>query len=236
MSWLKRLPEAPMVSILLGINLAVFVAMAIGGHQMFAFDMKTLVRAGANVVLAPGTDVEISRWRWLTAAFIHVNLVHLLMNMTFLVQLGVLSERFAGGGLLAAAYVVTGVAGNMLSAAWAIHRGTELRSAGASGALMGILGMVAVLAWRADLKPLAKALLKNAAFIVVLGLGLSVSGHGVIDNGAHLGGLITGALIGWGRSRIRRPLSRGLNRTLAAGAFAVTAVAFAAILAAHGTH
>lgn len=235
MNWLKRLPEAPVSSLLLGINVVVFVVMALGGHKFFAFDTETLVRGGANVVLSPGTRVEISHWRWLTATFVHVNLVHIFMNMMFLVQLGVLSERFVGGGLLAAAYLVTGVAGNLLSTSWAAHKGSPLLSAGASGAIMGILGMVAVLAWQAGAKPLAKLLLKNALFIVALGVGLSVSGHGLLDNGAHVGGVLTGAALGWIRSRRPGPLPPLVNRLLVVAALALTVAGFAVIWAAQGT-
>ena len=234
MNWLRRLPEAPITSVLLLINLVVFVAMALVGHQWFAFGTETLLRAGANLVPGPGVTVDVSHWRWLTAAFIHVNLVHLLMNMMVLVQLGVLSERFVGGGLLALAYVVTGVSGNLSSSIWAASHGNQLLSAGASGAIMGLLGMVAVLAWIADLKPLAKALLRNAAFIIALGVALSLSGRGLIDNGAHVGGLLTGAGIGWARARIRRPIPRAANWLLAAGGFALTLGAFASIIAAGG--
>lgn len=235
MNWLRRLPEAPITSALLLINVVVFFVMVRGGHQLFAFDTETLVRAGANLVPARGMAVDVSHWRWLTAAFIHVNLVHLLMNMMVLVQLGVLSERFVGGGLLAAAYVVTGVSGNLLSNIWAASHGTPLLSAGASGAIMGLLGMVAVLAWMADLKPLAKSLLRNAAFIIALGVALSLSGRGLIDNGAHVGGLFTGAGIGWVRARIRRPMPLLANRALATVAFGLTLAAFYSIIAAGGT-
>jgi len=236
MNWLRRLPAAPIASALLVVNLVVFVVMVLHGHQSFSFNTETLVWAGANVVPAREVVVDVSHWRWLTAAFIHVNLLHLVMNMMVLVQLGVLSERFVGGGLLAATYVVTGVSGNMLSSLWAAHRGTQLLSAGASGSIMGLLGMVAVLAWTSDLKPLAKSLLRNAAFIIALGVGLSVSGRGFIDNGAHVGGLVTGALIGWGRVQFPLPIPRIANQALVGAALVLTLIAFGSIAAAGGAH
>lgn len=234
MNWLRRLPEAPLASALLVVNLAVFLVMVLRGHQLFGFSTDTLVWAGANVVPARDIVADVSHWRWRTAAFIHVNLVHLVMNMVVLVQLGVLSERFVGAGLLATTYVVTGVSGNVLSSVWAARHGTQLLSAGASGAIMGLLGMVAVLAWTADLKPLAKSLLRNAAFIIALGVALSVSGRGLIDNGAHVGGLLTGALIGGVRARFRRPMPRIANRVLVVAALALTLVGFGSIVAAGG--
>ena len=171
----------------------------------------------------------------LTATFLHVNLIHILMNMAVLIQLGVLSERFVGGGLIAAVYVVAGTMGNALSSAWAAGHGTELLSAGASGSIMGLLGMVAVLAWLSGQRPLAKALLRNAAFIIVLGVTMAVSGRGMLDNGAHIGGLLAGAAIGWALARSHRRIPPLLDRLLAVAALAVSVGAFAAVLAAHGT-
>jgi len=180
MDWLRRLPQAPVTSGLLFFNVLVFVLMAaLSGHWL-QFDQNTLVLSGANVVLDPGSTAAVSPLRNLTAAFIHVSLLHILMNMAFLVQLGVLSERFVGGGLLAGGYVVTGVIGNLVSSGWAHLHGARLLSAGASGGLMGLLGMVAVLAWMADLKPLAKALFRNAMFVIGLGLALSWSGTSLV--------------------------------------------------------
>jgi rhomboid protease GluP len=235
MSWLRRLPQAPVTSALLLVNVVVYLLMAGFDHHWFAFSSDVLVRAGANVVLPPGAAADVSSWRVLTAAFIHVNLVHLLMNMMVLVQLGVLSERFVGGGLLASVYVLTGVCGNLLSSAWASAHGRPLLSAGASGAIMGLLGMVAVLAFATGQKPLAKALLRNAAFIIALGLGLSFSGHGLVDNGAHLGGLATGAAVGWARVKLRQPLPGAANVALIGLSFALTLAAFVWIVVGAGT-
>lgn len=236
MNWLKRLPEAPVTSVLLALNVLVYVVMAILGHQSFQFAPNTLVLAGANVVVGPAQAIEVSHWRLLTAAFVHVNLIHIFMNMMFLVQLGVLSERFVGGGLVAGGYVAAGVFGNLVSTIWATTHGTPLLSAGASGGLMGLLGLVAVLAWFADIRPLAMMLLRNAGFIIVLGLALSLSGRGFMDNGAHIGGFVAGAGIGWARSRIRRPLSRQLNAALFAAAFTLVAIAFLVVIPARGAH
>src|SRR5215471_17092215 len=108
MSWLRRLPEAPVTAALIVVNLLVFAAMALQGGKLLAFDTRTLIDAGA-VVAQPG--LEVTRWRWLTAAFIHTGAPHILLNLWVLAQIGVLSEKAIGHGLFAAAYVVTGVSG-----------------------------------------------------------------------------------------------------------------------------
>jgi rhomboid protease GluP len=226
MKWLRRLPEARVTSALLVANLLVYAVMAVASRQLVSFDPPTLGLAGANVVTRAA---EVSHWRWLTAAFIHLNLLHIGMNMWVLIQIGVLSERAIGPGILAAAYVVTGVAGNLASTVFGNWRGRELLSAGASGAIMGLIGIAATFAWRTGQRGIARALLANVGFVLVLGLGLN------LDNAAHIGGFVTGALIGLGRARWSGPLPRWLNAILMLGAVGVSLVAFALVRSYHGT-
>ena len=98
------------------------------------FTSADLIYGGANIV---GTGQVVSHWRWLTAAFIHGGLLHILVNMWSLAQIGVLCEGAVGPGVIAAAYVITGTVGNIASTAfygWRSHKPTI--SAGASGALI----------------------------------------------------------------------------------------------------
>jgi rhomboid protease GluP len=226
MKWLRRLPEAPITSAFLVANLAVYAAMVLASGHLFGFDNSTLITAGANVA---GIPHAVSSWRWLTAAFIHVNLLHIGMNMWVLMQIGVLSERAIGGGVLAAAYVLTGVFGNLASTVMADLRHRPMTSAGASGAIMGLIGIAAVFAWRGGQKALARSLLMNVGFVLVLGIGLN------LDNAAHVGGFVLGALIGLLRARWPRPLPRWLDVTLIGAAGALSLIAFALVHSFHGT-
>jgi rhomboid protease GluP len=220
MKWLRRLPGAPVTSALLVANLAVYAAMVLISRRVLTFDSPTLAIAGANVV---GTTADVSHWRWLTAAFIHVNLLHLGMNMWVLAQIGVLSERTVGGGLFAAAYVLTGTLGNVASTLVGQLRHRPAISAGASGAIMGLIGIAAAFAWRTNQKAIARNLLTNVGFVLVMGLALN------LDNAAHVGGFLSGALIGLARARWPRPLPRWLDLLLIAGAAALAASAFAMV-------
>jgi rhomboid protease GluP len=232
MRWLRRLSEAPVTTALIVVNLLVYAAMAVTSGEPFSFGSATLIDAGATLA-KPG--VEVTSWRWLTAAFIHVNALHILMNLWVLTQIGVLSENAIGRGLFAAAYVVTGAAGNVLSTALALSRGRTSLSAGASGAIMGLIGLAATFAWRTGQGRIAKSLLMNVVFVLAVGLSLSARGVVAVDNAAHVGGLLVGAGLGLLRARYPAPLPRWLDGMLIGAAVALAAVAFAVVHAYGGT-
>jgi rhomboid protease GluP len=226
MSLLRRMPEAPVTSSLVVANLAVFAIMvATSGHLPLGagFSGRTLVGAGASIG-EPG-------WRWVTAAFVHVNVLHIVMNMWVLAQIGVLAERAIGRGLYLASYVLTGALGNATATLLASARGEPHVSAGASGAIMGLFGVAAVFAWRTGQQPIARALAKNVLFILAIGFAVTASGAIAVDNAAHIGGFVAGAIIGFARARQQRPLPRWADWLMAGVAVAVVAVAFLSVLA-----
>jgi rhomboid protease GluP len=227
MKWFLRLREAPVTCALIAANLLVYAVMAVASRQIWSFEGETLIAAGASV---SGAGADLSHWRWLTAAFIHANGLHILMNLWVLGQIGVLSERALGRGLYAATYVVTGVIGNVLSTVMAAGRPQITVAVGASGAIMGLIGMAATFAWRSGQRAAAKALAFNILFVLAVGLSLSARGISLVDNAAHIGGLCAGAVIGLVRVAVRRPMPRWLDATLIASSFALAAVAFAVVL------
>jgi rhomboid protease GluP len=224
MSLLRRLPEAPVTSGLIIANLVVFgVMVAASGHFPLArgFESQVLFQAGA-------TTGEPS-WRWITAAFVHVNTLHIFMNMWVLGQIGVLSERAIGRGLFLATYVATGAAGNILGTMLALAQHQHRASAGASGAIMGLFGVAAVFAWRTGQREIARLLAKNVLFVLVIGFSLTAGGALAVDNAAHVGGLVAGAVVGFARARWTRPVSRRTDGLLIGGSIALVVVAFLAV-------
>jgi rhomboid protease GluP len=153
-----------------------------------------------------------------------------VMNLWVLGQIGVLSERALGRGLYAATYVVTGVIGNVLSTIHAAGRPEMTVAVGASGAIMGLIGMAATFAWRSGQRAAAKALAFNILFVLGVGLSLSARGISLVDNAAHIGGLCAGAVIGLVRVAVRRPTPRWLDATAIVVSFTLAAVAFAVVL------
>jgi rhomboid protease GluP len=214
------------------VNLAVYAVMVVMSQRVIHFDSATLIAYGANlanVANVAGLPAEVSSWRWVTAAFIHVNLLHIAMNMWVLAQIGVLSERAIGRGLFAAAYLVTGALGNVASSLFADWRGQPMISAGASGAIMGLIGIAAAFAWRTKQREITRSLLTSVAFVLVIGIGFN------LDNAAHVGGLVSGAGIGLLRARWRQPMPRWAEIVLMVTATVLTLIAFAVVQSFEGT-
>jgi len=202
-------------------NFAVFgVMVAASRHLPIArgFDNLTLWGAGATIGEAS--------WRWVTAAFVHVNTLHILMNMWVLAQIGVLAERAVGRGLFLATYVATGAAGNALGTVFASFRDHPALSAGASGAIMGLLGVAMAFAWLTGQREIARALAKNVLFVLVLGFAVTAGGAIAVDNAAHVGGLVAGALVGLGRARWPRAAPRWAEAAYVGASVVVVAFAF----------
>jgi membrane associated rhomboid family serine protease len=224
MSLLRRLPEAPVTLALVIANLVVFgVMVAASGHFPLARGFENEILYGAGATLGEPS------WRWVTAAFVHVNVLHIFMNMWVLAQIGVLSERAIGRGLFLATYVATGAAGNVVGTMVALAHHQHRASAGASGAIMGLFGVAAVFAWRTGQREIARVLAKNVLFVLIIGFSLTAGGAIAVDNAAHVGGLVTGALVGLGRARWPRPVSRRTEALLVGGSIAVVVGAFLAV-------
>ena len=143
-------------------------------------------------------------WRLLTAIFVHVGLLHIATNMWCLWNLGLLGEPLLGPFGLAAVYVLTGVAGNLLSLAYNVSfRHPEAVGAGASGAVFGIAGILIVLLsnhklpipW-CELQRLRRSVIQFAGLNLVIGIAANFTSIVNIDNFAHVGGFLCGLAMG----------------------------------------
>lgn len=134
-------------------------------------------------------------WRFVTYCFLHIGLLHILFNSWAMWDLGRLVERMWGGMQLFATFILTGVAGGFASFAWANYAlGAPRLSAGASGAICGVLGLLLGAYYRNRYhvgEYLGSQLLRWAIYILVFGL---VAGA---DNSAHIGGMVAGGLLGY---------------------------------------
>lgn len=185
-SFLK--PQFWATPLLIAINLLVFVAMVATGTSVFEPSSAHLIAWGAN---ASFQTLGGEYWRLLTACFIHIGLIHLATNMYSLYMMGGLLEAMIQPWRMLLLYLVCGLGGSVASIAY--HENTV--SAGASGAIFGIMGLLlGLLLSPLYPKPLRKAMLQQVFTIVGLNLlvGFSIP---QIDNAAHVGGLITGFVL-----------------------------------------
>ncbi len=182
-------PDFAITPILVILNILVFIAMAVTGVNLIAPDNESLILWGAN--FRPVT-LEGEGWRLMSSVFLHIGIFHLLMNMYALVYIGLLLEPILGKTRFLSAYLMTGLLASLNSLWW--HPMTI--SAGASGAIFGMYGVfLAMLTTRLIESSTRKALLTSIVVFVVYNL---ISGlQGDIDNAAHLGGLISGILMGY---------------------------------------
>jgi rhomboid protease GluP len=188
-------PWSSVTNLIIAANVVVFVVMAgfLGAGWLEVADIMPYVRYGANNGAAT-TDGEW--WRLVTSMFMHFGILHLVFNMWALFQAGHFLEKLIGRRLYALAYAGSGVIGSLASILW---HGDRMWSVGASGAIFGVYG--ALLGYmarekrgmpRSVFQPMLKSTLVFAGYNLFYGLA-----HPGIDNAAHIGGFLSGIVIGW---------------------------------------
>jgi rhomboid protease GluP len=192
----------PGTYILLAINIGVFVWMVLNGVSAKDPTTEQLVHYGATN--ASYILLGHQWWRLLTATFVHVGLLHIATNMWCLWNLGLLGEPLLGPAGLIAVYLITGVAGNLLSLLFNVfHRDGISVGAGASGAVFGIAGILIVLLSNKklpipafELNRLRRSVIQFAVLNLIIGIGANFTSIVRIDNKAHIGGFLSGLALG----------------------------------------
>ena len=189
---------APATYILIGISCAVYLAMVVSGVSWWDPTAEQILHWGANRGV---NEILYGQWwRLVTATFVHVGIIHIGTNMWCLWNLGLLGEPLLGPVGIFAVYILTGVAGNLLSTA--VNPG--IVGAGASGAVFGIAGVLILLLNsphlpfpRAELRRLRRSVIYFAVINLVIGASTLLYSGGIkIDNMAHLGGFLSGMAMG----------------------------------------
>ena len=150
---------------------------------------------------------EHEYWRFVTPVFIHGNLPHLLMNMYGLWVLGPWVEKLYGSARFVVFWVVTGIAGVVASYLTVIPgarpglfgsfliKSADEPSVGASGALFGLIGVLFVfgIKYRRELpEGFKRAFGTGLLPVILLNVAIGFVLRGIIDNAAHMGGLVAG--------------------------------------------
>jgi rhomboid protease GluP len=185
--------ETMIVWIIVVLNVLLWVTNVANGLHPFNPSSEDLLKWGGNYL--PKTAEQ--PWRLLSSAFLHVGVTHLAWNMVGLVSLGLSVLRFYGVRGFVVIYFFAAIVGGITSLFFGARAGV---SVGASGAILGLLGAIIVAALRAKKQPRkedVKALLIVGCVFVSFSLFTSFS-QPSIDNAAHFGGLIAGALAALG--------------------------------------
>lgn len=168
---------------LIALNVILFLLMTLAGGSTQTI---ILIKFGAKVneLIMRG---EV--WRLFTSMFLHIGLLHLAFNLYALWALGPITETLIGRPRYLTIYILSGISGSLASLFF-----TDAISAGASGAIFGLLG--ALVSYSRKNPGLWKSGFgKNLMIIILINLSLGVFQPG-IDIYAHIGGLICGLILG----------------------------------------
>ena len=170
------------------LNIAVFLFMMITGDPSNAEYM-----ADHGAVWAPYIVDNGEYYRLFTAVFEHFDVSHIFNNLLLLFFLGDILERTLGRVMYTIVYVLSGIAGNVLSVYMELLTADYSVSAGASGAIFGVVGGVLfeVIYHRGHFRGISTG---RMVFFVLLSLYVGVASSGV-NNSAHAGGLVCGFLL-----------------------------------------
>jgi membrane associated rhomboid family serine protease len=183
--------------VIIGLNVAVFLYLALRDASTLGGSLTqghlNLSEARCNLdditqrFVLPCHDLRSQMWRTVTSGFIHFGFIHIGFNMFALFQLGPTLERMLGRVRFTGLYFAALLAGSAGVAL--LDKITP--SGGASGAIFGLFGALAIALWRRGVNPFSTSL----GTVLIINLVITFTIHG-ISIGAHIGGLIGGALCG----------------------------------------
>lgn len=168
------------------ICILMYVIVGVYGNNFFNFDANVLAKFGANNILLIKNG-EI--YRLLTCAFLHVGLIHLVVNMYSLRVIGPSVEGLIGKGKFVFIYLISAISASLMSL---VFVDSNIVSVGASGAIFGLMGALLYFGYHYRLY-LNDAIKTQIIPVILFNLIIGFMMPG-IDNGAHIGGLIGGYL------------------------------------------
>lgn len=208
-----------LTQIIFGANVAAFLAMAIASGGVIDFSNLDPRSVGANY--GPLT-LTGDWWRLVTYMFVHAGLMHIAFNMWCLWDLGKLCESLYGRWTFGAIYIITGIGGGLARLAW----NPLVPSVGASGAIFGLAGALIASFYLGEFSLPRFAIagtLRSLVIFAVFNLGIGQVLGGV-DNACHIGGLVTGLVIGALIARLA-PQPDALRRATVVGVVAIAVLA-----------
>ncbi|MBZ5687643.1 MAG: rhomboid family intramembrane serine protease [Acidobacteriia bacterium] len=190
--WVSRSESSiTLTQVIFGANIAVFLATALASGSAINISGEVNFHYGAN--FGPYT-LSGEWWRLLTYMFLHGGAMHIFFNMWCLWDLGRLCESLYGRWTFATIYLITGVAGGLASIAW----NPRVLSVGASGAIFGLAGALIASFYLGEFSLPRVAIsgtLRSLVIFAVFNLGFGQI-LGTVDNACHIGGLVSGLILG----------------------------------------
>lgn len=185
----NKYQKKPYITILLVIaNVAVFFMLTAKGMTE---DPEFMLYHGAMYV--PYVAEAGEYYRIFSSMFLHFGFEHLMNNMIVLAAIGSNLEIEMGRIRFFIIYLASGICGNILSALWDIRMGEYVVSAGASGAIFGLIGALLYVALR-NRGRIGTITGRGIVFMIAVSLYYGFTSGGV-DNAAHIGGLISGFVL-----------------------------------------
>ncbi len=190
--WVRRGESTiSLTQVLFGVNVAVYLAMALASGSVVDFPGQTAVSFGAN--FGPYT-LSGEWWRLVTYMFLHGGILHIAFNMWCLWDLGALAESLYGRWTFAAIYFMTGIGGGLGSIIW----NPRTFTVGASGAIFGLAGALIASFYLGEFS-LPRVAIGGTLRSLVVFAGFNLFFGGMfagVDNACHLGGLVSGLGLG----------------------------------------
>lgn len=171
------------------VNILLFLIEVIKSKHLIYIDDNTLKEMGAKV-----NDLINSgeAYRLLTSAFLHGGIIHIFFNMSALNIIGREVEAVYGSKRYILIYFISALGGSVFSYLFSHNISPNIPSVGASGAIFGLLGAMLIFGLK-ERDKIGKQYVKNILETICLNviIGITIPN---IDNFAHLGGLVIGAL------------------------------------------
>ncbi len=175
-------PKKPIATItLIALNVLIFAFMLLG--NLYEPIVETFANYGPYVVKYH------EYYRLITGAFLHADIIHLVLNMYSLYIIGSQIESFMGKAKYLTIYLFSALTGSLLSIIL-----NKYASVGASGAIFGLLGSMLYFGYHYRVY-LGGVIKSQIIPLIILNFALGFASGGLIDNYAHIGGFIGGILI-----------------------------------------
>jgi membrane associated rhomboid family serine protease len=175
----------PATTVLIAINVVVYLVEIAKGGGGLSIGTLTVYEMGG--LFGPAVSELGDWWRVITSGFVHVSIFHIGFNMFLLFFMGRLLEPAIGTLRFVVLYFAALLAGSFV----ALWFSPDTVSAGASGAIFGLLGATFIIARGRQMDAVAGEI----GFLIVFNLIYSFAAAG-ISIGAHIGGLVAGVICG----------------------------------------